>query len=273
MDYLVIKCGGSAFQELPFSFYEGIVDIQKSGDFYPVIVHGGGPLISTLLKQLHISTYFHNGLRITTEEVLDVVEMVLSGSVNKQIVRQLVAAGGKAIGISGTDGGLLEAVPNDQEGKLGYVGKVVHVQTQLIELYAKLGYIPVISPLGMDHTGQRYNINGDTAAAAVAQSLKGNLCFVSDISGILVQEDGIQKRVRKANPGHIETLVASGVITGGMIPKVQAAIEGLQNGVKEAVILNGLEPDQMLNYIDGKDIGTKIVLDEEVTTYANLTSY
>ncbi|GGH85505.1 acetylglutamate kinase [Pullulanibacillus pueri] len=265
MKYLVIKCGGSAFQELSESFYKTIVSIQKNGQWVPVIVHGGGPMISNLLDKLQIETHFHQGLRVTTEEVLDVVEMVLSGSVNKQIVRQLVSAGGQAVGMSGIDGGLLEAIPNDPDHTLGFVGKIVHVETELIEHQAKLGYIPVISPLAMDYKGQRYNINGDTAAAAVAQALKGYLCIASDISGIQVTANGTSSVLREATSAQIEQLIIDGVITGGMIPKVKSAIDGLHNGVKEAVILNGLEPDQLTAYVAGKTVGTKITLNEEVS--------
>lgn len=266
MNYLVIKCGGSAFQQFTPSFYRNIIKIQNSGNWQPIIVHGGGSLITTLLDKLAIPTQFNQGLRVTTEEVLDVVEMVLSGSVNKRIVRGLTLAGGKAVGMSGVDGGFLEAVPFDPEMKWGYVGKVVHVATEYLELYTKRGYIPVISPVAMDRAGQRYNINGDAAAAAIAETLNSHLCFVSDISGIQVKEvSGKKKILKQATLEQIEALIESEVITGGMVPKVQAALEGLKNGVKAAVILNGLESEQLFDYIQGRSVGTKILLKEALT--------
>src|SRR5574342_331446 len=159
MKYIVIKLGGSVMEQLPASFYKNIVKLFQSKQWAPIIVHGGGPLINSLLKTLKIETTFVNGLRVTDEQTLDIVEMVLSGSANKQIVRQLIGAEGKACGLSGVDGSLLSAKPIQGSEELGYVGEVVGVNTNLLLEVVQQGYIPVISPIGIDDFGQRYNIN------------------------------------------------------------------------------------------------------------------
>ncbi|WP_316570289.1 acetylglutamate kinase [Neobacillus sp. YIM B06451] len=263
MGFLVIKCGGSIMEDMPQTFYEDIVALKQSGEWSPIIVHGGGPLITSLLAKLDIKTEFAEGLRITSNEVLDVAEMALSGLANKQLVRNIGIAGGRAIGISGTDGGLLEARPAENAGILGFVGEVSNVQTSIIEHLVEGGFIPVISPIGMDGTGQRYNINGDTAAAAVAASLGANLCFISDIPGILVEKEGEKVKLDAATPAEIDGLIASGQIWGGMIPKVKAAVNALNFGVREAAIINGLEPGSLLSYAHGETQGTKITVEQE----------
>ncbi|WP_409273884.1 acetylglutamate kinase [Neobacillus sp. SCS-31] len=263
MGFLVIKCGGSIMEDMPQAFYEDIVALKQSGEWSPIIVHGGGPLITSLLAKLDIKTEFAGGLRITSNEVLDVAEMALSGLANKQLVRNIGIAGGRAIGISGTDGGLLEARPAENAGMLGFVGEVSNVQTSIIEHLVEGGFIPVISPIGMDGTGQRYNINGDTAAAAVAASLGANLCFISDIPGILVEKEGEKVKLDAATPAEIDGLIASGQIWGGMIPKVRAAVNALNFGVREAAIMNGLEPGSLLSYARGEIQGTKIIVEQE----------
>ncbi|MFC7393799.1 acetylglutamate kinase [Scopulibacillus cellulosilyticus] len=265
MNFLVIKCGGSVIEKLPDSFYENIVDIQKSGKWLPVIVHGGGPLISSLLDKLNIETTFHNGLRVTTQEVLDVVEFVLNGSANKKIVRHLFKAGGKALGMSGADGNLLKAAPIEGNGDLGLVGKVVDVDTELIIQLIEQGYIPVISPISLDEQGQNYNINADTAASAIAQALKANLCFISDIPGIWIEEDGKKTVLNKITQREVAEMVADKKIVGGMVPKVEAAIDSLLEDVPEVVILNGFDDKSLLDYANNGKAGTKIILDEEVT--------
>jgi acetylglutamate kinase len=263
MNYLVIKCGGSVFESLPASFYSDIVTLQKSGDWKPVIVHGGGPLINSLSKKLGIQTRFVNGLRVTTNEMLDVVEMVLSGSVNKQVVRNLVQAGGKAFGLSGVDGGLLKARLIDE--KLGFVGEVTSAERSIVENISDQGFIPVISPIGMDEKGQRYNINGDVAASAIAKALGAKLCLISDIPGIMVTEKEEKTVLKKVTKLEVEKLIEDEVITGGMIPKVQAAIDGLVHDVPEVVILNGKQEHSLLDFCSGKEVGTRLVLDEEVS--------
>jgi acetylglutamate kinase len=264
MKYLVIKCGGSVLENLPRSFYEDIVKMHQLGEWTPIIVHGGGPLITSLLKNLNVETTFVNGLRVTNLEILDIVEMVLSGSVNKQVVRNIVEVGGKAIGVSGVDGGLLMAMPTPDASTLGFVGEVVEVNKTIIEGIITQGYVPVISPIGIDESGQRYNINGDIAASAIAKALGANLCFISDIPGILIEKNGKKTILEKASKTIIEELIDNKTIYGGMIPKVKAAIDGLVHNIPEVGIINGFDKGSLIDYTLGKKIGTKIVLEEEI---------
>ncbi|MFZ7944760.1 MULTISPECIES: acetylglutamate kinase [Bacillaceae] len=264
MKYLVIKCGGSVLDNLPRSFFEDVVKMHQSEEWTPIIVHGGGPLITSLLKSLNVETKFVNGLRVTDHKVLDVVEMVLSGSVNKQVVRNIVEVGGNAVGISGVDGGLLKAIPTENAKTLGFVGDVVEVNHSVIEGIVNQGYIPVISPVGIDASGQRYNINGDIAASAIAKALGANLCFISDIPGILVEKDGVKTKVDKVSKQIIEEMIDNQTIYGGMIPKVKAAIDGLVHNIPEVGIINGFEKNSLLDYTNGKKVGTKIVLEEVI---------
>jgi acetylglutamate kinase len=263
MKYIVIKCGGSVFEALPASFYSNIVSLHQGGEWQPIIVHGGGPLISSLLKKLNIQTQFVNGLRVTTDEMLDVVEMVLSGSVNKKVVRKLMVAGGKAAGVSGIDGQILEAKQIDP--KLGFVGEVTSVNKELIHSICKTGLIPVISPLGIDSQGQRYNINGDMAASAVAKALGASLCLISDIPGIYTEQEGKKVILKKVTKLQIGEMIEQKIITDGMIPKVQSALDSLAHNVPEVVILNGLEENSLLHFCQGKEVGTKLLLTEEVS--------
>ncbi|OCA83309.1 acetylglutamate kinase [Bacillus sp. FJAT-27225] len=264
MEYVVIKCGGSIMEKMPPALFENIVSLAKSGQWSPILVHGGGPLITSMLEKLKIESRFVGGLRVTSNEVLDVVEMALSGIANKQIVRKIALAGGKAIGISGTDGGLLTAKPAGTSDVLGFVGDVTDVNTSVLTHLIGGGYIPVVSPIGCDQQGQRYNINGDTAAAAIASALGGKLCFISDIPGILIDKNGGEKsKLDTATKSDIDEMIASGQIWGGMIPKVRSALNALLAGVGETVIINGLEPGSLLAYCKGENAGTKIVLEKE----------
>jgi acetylglutamate kinase len=264
MDYLVIKCGGSVLENLPRSFYQDVISLQQSGKWMPIIVHGGGPLITGLLTNLKIETKFINGLRVTNKEVLDIVEMVLSGSVNKQVVRNIIEADGNAYGVSGVDGSLLKARPTSDAETLGYVGEVVKVNNNIIEEIVNQGYIPVISPIGIDADGQRYNINGDIAASAIAKSLGANLCFISDIPGILIEENGKKIKLDKVSKATAKELIKNQTIYGGMIPKVNAAIDGLTHKIPVVGIIDGFEKHSLVDYVAGKNIGTKIVLEEEI---------
>lgn len=264
MKYVVIKCGGSVLENLPRSFYTDIVSLHDEGEWTPILVHGGGPLINSLLKTLNIKTTFVHGLRVTNHEVLDVVEMVLSGTINKQMVRKIVEVGGSAIGLSGVDGCLLKSMPTADAKTLGFVGEVVEVNDVIIKGIINLGYIPVISPMGIDSSGQRYNINGDTAAVSIAKALKANLCFISDIPGILVEQNGIKQKLDKVTKSEVEQLIEKQIIYGGMIPKVKAAIDGLVHNMPEVGIINIFQKNSLIDYLNGKEIGTKIILEEEV---------
>lgn len=263
MNDLVIKCGGSVLEEIPESFFENIIKIKNSGKWNPILVHGGGPLISKMLESLEIKTEFVDGLRVTTNEVLDVVEMVLSGVVNKQLVRKFIELGGSAFGISGVDGSLLKAQPISNHSKLGFVGEVVDVKTPLLTQIINNGFIPIVSPLGINDEGQRYNINGDLAAAAVAKSLKANLCMVTNIDGIYSWENGEKVILHEITKQQAEALIEEGVIRDGMIPKVNSALEALLEGVPEVTIINGSDKESLIKYCEGKKVGTKIVVGEE----------
>ncbi|GAK41242.1 acetylglutamate kinase [Paenibacillus urinalis] len=255
----VMKCGGSTLAALPASFFEDLRELQAEGTA-PVIVHGGGPAISENLEKLGIETEFVNGLRKTTEPVLDVVEMVLAGSINKQIVRLIQGTGARAIGLSGVDGGLIQAKPVSNSAEVGYVGDVTRVEASIIEGIVNLGYMPVIAPVGVDAAGQRYNINADTAAGAVASHLGvDRMIVVTDVPGIMKNVDGVKKVLPSVTVQQIEDMIQSGEIYGGMIPKVRAAIKCIQGKVKEVVIVDGSEPKILSRVLKGEVIGTRIV--------------
>ncbi|WP_182201385.1 acetylglutamate kinase [Paraliobacillus salinarum] len=262
MEYLVIKCGGSIVKQLTEDFYKNVVRLQKEKQITPIIVHGGGPMITTYLKQMDVTTTFVDGLRVTTNEVLDVVEMVLSGAINKQIVRKLNNQGAKAIGMSGIDGNLFEAVPVKNADRIGYVGNIKKVNAEVVEAMIEQNYIPVISPIALGENNQRYNINADIAASAVAQALQAKLCFISDIPGILIEKDGKKHILHETDEQEIEQLIQTKVIYGGMIPKVRAALMALEKNVPQVSIVNGIKPDTLIDFIDGKKVGTMIQLKE-----------
>ncbi|ALA71085.1 acetylglutamate kinase [Geobacillus stearothermophilus 10] len=255
---VVIKCGGSVLDELSPAFFASVNMMREQG-MDVVIVHGGGPEIGQMLKKLAVPSEFVNGLRKTTKDVLAVVEMVLSGKVNKQLVAMLRQHGLPAVGVSGVDGGLLEAEPIDL-AKLGYVGRVKTVRSQLLRTLLEAGYIPVVSPLGIDQNGQTYNINADTAAGAVAAAIGASqLAFVTNVPGIL--RDGAL--VAEATAETIERLIEDGVITGGMIPKVQAALSALSDALPEVMIVSG----KTTFYQNGTWYGTTIRKENEVGVY------
>lgn len=231
---IVIKCGGSILSELSPSFFTSLQALYSQG-MNIVIVHGGGPEIGQMLKRLNVCSEFINGLRKTTEEVLEVVEMILSGKVNKQLVSLLQQYQLPSIGLSGVDARLLEAASIDV-AKLGYVGEVVNVNEQFLNDLLLSRYIPVISPIGSDRKGQKYNINADTAAGSIAKALQAKqLVFVTDVPGIL--QNG--SLVEHATIETIENMIDDGIISGGMIPKVKAAMAALSESLDEVMIVSG----------------------------------
>lgn len=255
----VMKCGGSTLEQLPADFFKELAGLQGSG-LQPVIVHGGGPAISDNLGKLGIESRFVDGLRYTSEEVLDVVEMVLAGSINKTIVRRISGSGGKAVGLSGVDGQLLQAKAVANAAEVGLVGEVTGVNSTLIEGVVKLGYMPVIAPVGIGSDGQRYNINADTAAGAVASVLGvQQMIVVTDVPGIMKTVNGERKVLRTVTVQEIEDMIQTGEIYGGMIPKVRAAIACINGKVNEVVIVDGFEPGILGKVLAGEPIGTKIV--------------
>ncbi|GGD92116.1 acetylglutamate kinase [Paenibacillus nasutitermitis] len=255
----VMKCGGSTLAALPDSFFDELRGLQENG-VKAVIVHGGGPAISGTLDKLGIESGFVNGLRKTSEEVLDVVEMVLSGRINKEIVRKIQQSGAQALGLSGVDGKLIQARPVANADEIGFVGDVTNVNAAIIEGIMDMGYIPVIAPVGIDDAGQRYNINADTAAGAVASHLGvERMIVVTDVPGILKTVDGEKRVLPSATIEEIEAMIASGEIYGGMIPKVRAAIQCIQGRVREVVIVSGNEPGVLSRAVLEGGIGTRIV--------------
>lgn len=254
----VMKCGGSTLAALPDVFFLDLKKLQDEG-MIPVIVHGGGPAISDTLGKLSIETEFVNGLRKTNEAVLDVVEMVLSGQINKEIVRKVQQFGAKALGLSGVDGYLIEAKPVANADQVGLVGEVTNVNAALVQGVIDLGYMPVIAPVGIGDNAQRYNINADTAAGAVASHLGvERLIVVTDVPGIMKTVDGEKRVLPVVTVAEIERMIESGDIYGGMIPKVRAAIQCIQGRVSEVVIVSGSEPEVLSRVLRGDKIGTRI---------------
>jgi acetylglutamate kinase len=257
--YFVIKCGGSILNQLPDAFYHDLVAIKKQG-YHPVLVHGGGPEISGLLDKLSIHTSFVDGLRVTTDEMVDTVEMVLSGKVNKQLVRKIFRAGAKAIGISGVDGKMFTCKPLNKA--LGRVGEVTSVDRTIIDQLSFAGYIPVISPISMDEDGGSLNINGDEAASAVAQVLHADICLVSNTPGVYEEIDGQKNIYSTLDELKITSLIEEGTISGGMIPKVKGALAALSDEVSSVIILDGREKNALLKAVNHEQIGTRIVRKE-----------
>ena len=259
----VMKCGGSTLAALPDSFFDELRVLQQGG-IRPVIVHGGGPAISETLGKLGIETGFVNGLRVTNDAVLDVVEMVLAGRINKEIVRKIQINGAKALGLSGVDGMLIQAKPVPNADEIGFVGDVTDVNAAIIEGVMQMGYIPVVAPIGIDASGQRYNINADTAAGAVASHLGvERMIVVTDVPGILKTVDGEKRVLPVVTVEEIEAMIESGEIYGGMIPKVRAAIQCIQGRVREVVIVSGEEPGVLTRAVREGGIGTRIVQTNE----------
>jgi len=255
----VMKCGGSTLAALPDAFFDDLRKLQEDG-FRPVIVHGGGPAITETLDRLGIKSEFVNGLRKTDEATLDVVEMVLAGRINKEIVRRIQSAGAKALGLSGTDGMLIQARPVANSDEIGFVGDVTGVNAAIIEGVMAMGYIPVIAPIGIDDAGQRYNINADTAAGAVASHLGvDRMIVVTDVPGILRTVDGEKRVLPSVTTAEIDEMIATGEIYGGMIPKVKSAVQCIQGRVREVVIIGGSEPGAFARAVREGGVGTRIV--------------
>ncbi|SHE95756.1 N-acetylglutamate kinase [Seinonella peptonophila] len=233
MKTIVIKLGGSILEHLDSTFFHDCQQLLQEG-FYPIIVHGGGPMISEHLNKLGIQTRFINGRRYTDQRNLQHVIQSLAGDVNKQLVSRFIAEEISAIGISGIDLQLLKAQPKDP--RFGFVGEVVDVHTEVLITLLAAKWIPVIAPLGLDHNGQAYNINADEAASAIADAVGAEkLVMVSDVPGVIIQGEKMDQLTTQQIDHYIQT----GEITGGMIPKVQAGTTALQGAISEVVILSG----------------------------------
>ncbi len=243
---VVIKYGGNAMinEQLKQQVMEDIVLLWLIG-VKVVLIHGGGPEISELMDKLGKKPQFVDGLRVTDKETVDIVQMVLAGKVNKTLVNLLEMKGGKAMGISGMDGRLIEAEIRDE--RLGFVGKITDVNiTPILDLLEK-GYIPVVSTIGCDKQGNAYNINGDTAAAFIAGALGADRLFMmTDIAGILKDRNDESTIIPELTISEAKKLYDEGVISGGMIPKVDCCIEALEKGVKYVTIMDGRVPHSIL---------------------------
>jgi acetylglutamate kinase len=261
---VVVKYGGAAMagEERMASFAEDVVLLQFVG-IRPIVVHGGGPQIDSVLSRLSIPTERKEGLRVTSPEAMEVVEMVLGGTVNKKIVALINRFGGKAVGLTGKDGGLIRARKYSAPGKsglpldLGLVGEVTGVNPEVIRSMERDGFVPVIAPIGAGPEGETYNINGDTAAAEVASAVAAEkFILLTDVPGVL---DGKGERISTMTVDDVEAAVRDGLITGGMIPKVECGLTALRKGVNKVHILDGRVPHSvLLEIFTDAGIGTEI---------------
>ncbi|MFL2823051.1 MAG: acetylglutamate kinase [Paracoccaceae bacterium] len=251
---IVIKLGGHAMTDLTAmkSFARDIV-LMKQCNVNPIIIHGGGPMINTTLAKLNITSSFHEGKRITTEEIMEVVEMVLSGKVNKSIVSALNEQGGKAVGLSGKDSSLIYCEQDTPE--LGCVGKIMEINPEVLNSFIDSDFIPVVAPIGYGNNSKTYNINGDTVAGALASSLSADrLLLLTDVEGVKSSEGNL---IPQLDPMRARKLIKDGVISEGMIPKVNTSLDAIENGVRASVIIDGrVEHSCLLELFTSHGAGT-----------------
>ena len=243
---VVVKYGGNAMtnETLKQAVMQDIVLLSLVG-IKVVLVHGGGPEINAMLKKINKTSQFVNGLRYTDEETIDIVQMVLAGKVNKDLVQLLQQAGGKAMGLCGLDGKLIQAEQLNPD--LGYVGEITDVNPEVINTALNNGYIPVISTVATGKNGEVYNINADTAAARIAAEMKAsNLILLTDIKGLLEDKDDENTIIRTVGVSEVPYLKKQGIITGGMIPKIDCCVEAVRRGVKKTNIIDGRIPHSIL---------------------------
>lgn len=244
--YVVAKYGGNAMTDpqLKKSVMQDILLLQLVG-VKVILVHGGGPEISAMLKKLSIESHFENGLRVTDDDTMEVVQMVLAGKVNKSLAADLSALGGRAVGLCGIDGGLIKV--HQKNEKLGHVGEIDEINTKILDDLLDGGFIPVISSIGIDDDGTPYNINADTAAAKIAAALHAeSMVVMSNINGVLRDKDDENSLISQMSLADAEELKKSGIIAGGMIPKVDCCTNAVKEGVKKVFIINGEIPHAIL---------------------------
>ncbi|KKK41237.1 hypothetical protein LCGC14_0584430 [marine sediment metagenome] len=257
---IVVKYGGSAMKdpELKRNFMEDIISLSSVG-IKIIIVHGGGPFINEMLCRLGIESKFFNGLRITDEETMEIVEMVLAGKINKSIVNDIQTLGADAIGLCGKDGNLLQAKKKIvDETDLGFVGEVTYVNTSILEGLLKSNIIPVIAPIGKDNLGNTYNINADDVALAISKALNAEkLIYVTDVLGVLSDMDDATSLITEMKTDQALSFIEEGVITNGMIPKVKSCVEAVNCGVKAVHIIDGrIKHSLLLEILTPQGIGT-----------------
>ena len=259
---IVIKYGGNAMinESLTHKILEDVTLLKYVG-INPILVHGGGPEINAMLARVGVSSTFHNGLRITDDATMEIVQMVLAGKLNKNIAAEINMLGGKAIGLCGKDAELIrvEKKPPLPDGvDLGHVGNIVSINTKLLNALCEDEYIPVISSIGTDKQGQSYNINADTAAAAIATALKAEkLIYLTDIDGVRRDANDPTTLFPILTTDQAKALIEDGTISGGMIPKVTACVDAIEKGVRRVHILNGTIPHPIiLEIFTDRGIGT-----------------
>jgi len=255
---IVVKYGGHAMGGAAAgdSFARDVVLLKQVG-INPIVVHGGGPQIGQMLSRLRIESRFVDGLRVTDRETMEVVEMVLAGPTNKQLVAAINEAGGRAVGLSGKDGDLIRARKLERNGAdLGFVGEPERIDTTVLEVLARAGFIPVIAPVGVGPKGESYNINADTVAGAVAAAARAErLLLLTDVAGVL---DRGKRLLTELTVAEVRALIADGTISGGMIPKVETCIAAAEGGVEGAVIIDGRVPNAILLELFTEGAGTLI---------------
>lgn len=260
---IVVKYGGNAMinEHLKEQVMEDIVLLHLIG-VKVVLVHGGGPEITDMLKKIGKESVFLNGLRVTDKETAEIVQMVLAGKINKSLVNLLEINGGEAIGLSGLDGHMIQAEMKDEN--LGYVGRITKVDVKPINDLLEKGYIPVVSTIGCDNEGNVYNINADTAAAYIAGEMKAErLLTMTDIAGILRDKDDPSSIIPCIDIAEARELFASGIISGGMIPKVECCIEAIEHGVERVTILDGRVSHALLiEMLTDEGAGTMVIKDK-----------
>jgi len=261
---IVIKYGGAAMKDssLKAKVIDDIVFLACVG-VRPVVVHGGGPEINNWLHKLDIEPAFKDGLRVTDADTMDVVEMVLAGRVNKELVSLISRAGASAVGLCGKDGNMIQARPVGFEG-VGFVGEVTNVNTDLIETLVNSGYVPVISSVAADESGQAYNINADTVAGEIAAALQAEkLILLTDTPGIMYDFHDSSSLIERLDIQKARALIDEGIVSGGMIPKVTCCVRSLAQGVRAAHILDGRLPHSLLlEILTDEGIGSMIVASE-----------
>lgn len=259
---VVIKYGGSAMTDEKIKqSVIGDISFMKMVGIKPIVIHGGGPFINEALKKSNIAPKFKNGLRVTDENTIKIAESVLSGNVNKSIVSDFQKHGMQACGISGKDGKLIVAKKSDEN--IGYVGEIEKINPKIINTLIDNDFVPVISPIGTDEDGNTYNINADYAANELAIALKANkLVFMTDIDGLLEDENDEKSLISKVNVKTIDKMIEEGQIKGGMIPKINSCKKAVENGVKSVHIINGnIKHALLLEIYTNQGIGTIIERD------------
>ena len=260
---IVIKYGGNAMNDenTVRTIMQDVAALKIVG-VKPILVHGGGPEINSMLLRVHIEPQFSSGLRVTDEQTMEIVQMVLAGKINKNVVSVLNTLGVKAVGLCGKDAGLIRVKKYEPDGNdIGYVGEIVEINNKLLDTLSS-DYIPVISSIGTDENGQSYNVNADTAAGAIGGAVGAEkLIFLTDIDGIRRKESDPSSLISRITVKEIEKLIKDGAIRGGMIPKVRSCIDAIKHGIKSVQIVNGTIPHSiLLELFTDSGVGTMVTL-------------